>query len=240
MICMAVSRLAIVASLAFVFVACGQEGPAGPAGMNGTNADGTVAGTAPGTNGAAGANGTPGPSGPAGPAGVAGAAGADAVNPSTEVSGARIKARYTTYTATGADGAKQTSKGFSGWFDSQRNEACSVTLSSDGASRCLPTTGTAVAGYCSDAACTKPAVAVVAGAGAPKYLRTPVPVAGGSGTRLSAPGAKLVLATWYYNFGPGNCVSVGAPGATNDVYDASGPEIAPSDFVAFTVTNQTM
>ncbi len=222
--------------------ACGQEGPQGLPGANGTNADGTTAGAgangAVGGNGANGTNGTAGPAGPEGPAGAPGAAGAAAVNPSTETSGARIKARYSTYTYAGADGAKQTIKGFGGWYDSQRLEACSVMLASDGARRCLPP-GTGTIGYMADAACTKPVVTVASGAMAPKYATNYVPIAEGSGLRLVTVGAKLALASWYVSSGA-SCIAVGAPSAGTDIYDASAVEIAPTTFVAFTFTTVTM
>jgi hypothetical protein len=110
----------------------------------------------------------------------------------------------------------------------------------------LPAGTGAVGGYYSDAACTKPFVAVVpytATCGAPaftvpKYVTASVTVAGCSGTRLSAVGAKLALANWYAKSGA-NCVSIAAP-AGYEAYDASGPEFPSTDFAEFTVTTQTL
>lgn len=235
--------VAPVVALFCVFVACGQDGAQGVAGPPGAAGQ-------PGENGAIGQGGASGEGGANGSNGEGGAnEGGTSTAPVDPTSGSRIKTRFTTTTTVGTDGATQTTKYFAGWFDSQRNEPCSVAPASDGKNRCLPA-GTAAFGggaYMADAACTKPIVAVVpytATCGTPpftvpKYVTAPVTVSGCSGTKLSAVGAKLALATWYVKSGV-NCLSAGAPPAAYDIYDASGAEIPATDFVEFTVTTQTL
>ncbi len=63
------------------------------------------------------------------------------------VSGSRLKARYWV----GEDGSKQ----FAGWYDSQREEACSFQDYGDGVPRCRPSSG-AFASYFLDSGCTVP------------------------------------------------------------------------------------
>ena len=152
------------------------------------------------------------------------------------MSGARIKARSATYTYTGADGAKQTIKSFGGWFDSNRNEACGVALATDGQNRCLPSgANTSPYPFLADAACTKQFVRVVAGALPPKYVTSTATIAAGTAYRYSLPGAKITVTSVYVKSGD-QCLLLGASPADSDFYDTNGPEIAPTNFVSFTVT----
>jgi hypothetical protein len=98
-------------------------------------------------NGAPGPAGGPqGPIGPQGPAGPQGSAGPQGPGGSgLIVSGSRIKARV----IVSNDGAKS----FLGWFDTQRNEACSFMQAGDGKLRCQPYTIMSFQGYL-DSNCT--------------------------------------------------------------------------------------
>jgi hypothetical protein len=81
-------------------------------------------------------------------------------------SGTRIKAEYLVT----PDGARS----FNGFFDSQRNEPCSMLKSTDGVTRCLPTGTLDVSDlYFADAACTVHASILVTSCLAvlPKYIR---------------------------------------------------------------------
>jgi hypothetical protein len=177
-------------------------------------------------------------------------------------SGSRLVARYTTTTQVGADGAQQVTKAFAGWFDTQRNEYCYPTLAGDGQQRCLPSdtggpgvgsasTGGGFALY-SDAACTKPIIAVQLDPGcsssptcggcnppAPKYFRTENSACSASpGTHLFPVGAQLSPSVVY--FGQGASCFQQSPTADTLFYDGtSTTEIPPTSFVAFTVTTQT-
>ena len=63
------------------------------------------------------------------------------------VSGTRLRATY----ITSAEGARQ----FTGWFDTERKEACQFQVAEDQKLRCLPTAGLAIfTGVYSDAKCT--------------------------------------------------------------------------------------
>jgi hypothetical protein len=167
-----------------------------------------------------------------------------------ETSGTRIAARFTTTTSTSADGAQQVTKYFAGWFDTQRNEPCSVMLASDGQQRCMPEAAFVNGDAFSDAACTKPVIEVdldsactsdptcsACNPPAPKYFAKGFPSSCG-GTQIFPAGAQLPLTTYYLG-SPSFCSMEGVP-ANALFYDASSTaEITPSSFAAFTVTSQT-
>jgi hypothetical protein len=168
-----------------------------------------------------------------------------------ETNGSRLVARYTTTTSTGVDGSAQVTRSFAGWFDTQRSEYCAVQLAGDGQQRCLPNDyGTATGGvvsagspipFYSDSACTKPVIIVYAGScqAAPKYFSTYDTGCPVGARHLFPVGAQLTLST-LYDGSHSQCMAAGAPGAGTTVYDASATvEVAPSTFVAFTVTSQT-
>jgi hypothetical protein len=183
-----------------------------------------------------------------------------------ETSGSRLTARYTTTTQTGADGAARVNKTFAGWFDTQRNEYCFPGPASDGQERCLPSDSGGPGGVgavgvgnrlYSDAACLKPLIAVQLDSGCtqmptcstcnpppPKYFRAVYSTCSAGtgstspGTHLYPVGSQLSLTT-VYTGQPGSCQPQTAPSNTL-WYDASSTaEIAPTSFVAFTVTSQT-
>lgn len=223
------------------FVACGVEGPPGPPGPAGPSGNAGAAGT-DGTNGEAGANASSSSSS----GGSSGSTSSSGGTGSGPTSGTRIKARTTT-TLLGADGTKQESTGFGGWFDAQRNEPCTVSLAADGKMRCLPAAAARyVDNYFADAACTQSIVLVTpvtcaaygAPLGVPKYLSEPgAPVNGCTGMRYRPMGAKIAGASYYLKSGA-NCFGP-YPLTNQDAYDASGAEIPPTEFVAFTSTSVT-
>lgn len=215
---------------ALILVACASNG----------GADGQTGASATGESGA---NGTPGPIGPVGPPGPAGTPGKAAAEPSAPwTNGTRIRARQTTYTVVGADGTKQSSTGWGGWFDTQRNEPCAVTRASDGKQRCLPATGGSVtASYFSDATCTKPVVLVYAAEvtacsapyAVPAYANSSSTVAGCIENSIHSVGVNVSV--MYVK--STTCIPTTIP-TYYKVYEL-GPEVPASSFVEFTVTTQT-
>jgi hypothetical protein len=159
--------------------------------------------------------------------------------------GSRLRARYISRMTVGADGAAMpTTRSFLGWFDTERNEACAVTTAPDGKTRCMPNT-VATSGRYSDSACAT-AAALVAQQNScvtlpvtttPKYaLETVKDVSGCTRQRISPLGAKLATASHYSkDANTGKCIGPFTI-TGQDLYDASGPEIAPTEFVEFTVT----
>ncbi len=238
------SRVGALVVSVGVLAACGQAGPPGPAGSEGTPGPAGSAG-APGTSGANGANGEGGANGANGEGGANGDGGGGGGGTVGETAGTRVHPRYTTTTTVGLDGTKQVTKYFAGWFDTSRNETCSVTLAVDGKTRCVPAAAPIFASCWSDAACTKP-VATVYSAGsscpppAPKYVSGPPILNGcGSATRIFSAGAKLALTNWYLGPGGGGACTSSAVPVYYDVYDASGAEIPVASFQEFTVTTVT-
>jgi hypothetical protein len=211
----------------------GPVGPPGPAGGDGTN----------GASGAGGAGGAPGATGPGGVS----ADGGVVSDPST-VDGSRLKARYTTTVTQGSDGAKHVvANTFVGWFDTARNEACAPAVASDGKTRCLPIDrGRISAPMFVDDACAQEVFSVPNASSntcgtppspLPKYAYS-VDACGLS--HLHPLGAKIAATSSYYSFGPGNCVlQPNVSVAGNDYYDASGAEIAATEFVEITTTTTT-
>jgi hypothetical protein len=183
----------------------------------------------------------------------------------SETNGSRIVARYTTTASVSADGAQQVTKSFAGWFDTQRNEPCSVTLAADGQQRCLPEAVPFLdryeSYYFSDAACTKPVVRMELGtecppggygygcaacnAPVPKYASLIYQCSGASTTAVAhiVPLGNQIQGTVYNSspWAPGMCSQTSTNGVSIQFtfYDASAAEIPPSSFAAFTVTTQT-
>ncbi len=212
----------------------GEEGARGEDGAEGAKGD-------LGAAGPAGPQGPPGPPGPPGPAGPAGTGS----SPNVETSGSRLKARYTTTTITGSDGSKQTTRNFAGWFDSQRNEPCSVGVAADGKRRCLPS-AISMGGFFADAACTTPLAQTFravtnpacggASANAPKYAsKASFDPNGCAVTQLMTLGAKH--GGQVYQGSPAFC----SPANTGDLYDfyLVGAEVPASSFVEVTMTTTT-
>jgi hypothetical protein len=172
--------------------------------------------------------------------GVPGANGED--QPIQFMSGTRIKARATNTMITTADGASYKSTAFAGWFDAQRNEACSPQLAADGKTRCLPA-AIATSNYYSDAACSMPIV----------IASTPTPVCGGSGMLKyiaisPAPACPTTvgptlhhagtIGTTYYIKGTNGTCS-GPTTADGYTWASLGAEIPPDEFVEMTTTTTT-
>lgn len=159
------------------------------------------------------------------------------IAPITFSSGTRIKARTTTITMATTDGAQYSFAYFAGWLDSQRNEACTPSLASDGVTRCLPSAG--AMGAFADAACSIPAAYYIESCGSapPAYVSVP-PIA----TCPPAAGPKLFASgpptTNYYSKSGTTCSGPNTIAGWT-WYPTSGPEIDPKLFVAITTTTVT-
>lgn len=168
--------------------------------------------------------------------GVPGANGED--QPIQFTSGTRIKARTTTTMITTADGASYKSTTFAGWYDAERNEACSPQLAADGKTRCIPAASPTF-GYYADAACTMPVT----------FASTPTPVCGASGTlkyiSVAPPpacpttvGPRIYLAgsigNTYYIKSTSNGTCSGPNMLEGYTFAALGTEVPAAEFVEMT------
>ena len=152
----------------------------------------------------------------------------------------------TTTIVAGADGSQQATTTL-GWFDSQINEPCAMMVAADGRSRCLPSKFIYDSrAFFADSECKKPVVMIAntppklcdAFVGStppvPNYINAQ-PLNCQSGSRIVRRlGEKLSLSNIYVNEA---CVQTPASGF--DVYDASGPDIPPTEFVELTTTITT-
>lgn len=158
-----------------------------------------------------------------------GAGGGLSCDPCEQTDGSRLVRRFTTTTS--PDGLMM--RQLVGLHDTQRKEACSPLLATDGVLRCLPTGGVAVALLYADATCTIPLAYLTPSqcvGTPPKYLASQVPDPSGDickpgTTELRAVGAPFNGATFIKS--GNNCATFAAPGYT---FYSVGSAIAPSEF----------
>jgi len=205
-----------------------------------------------GNPGEPGLDGTEGPPGKAGAEGKTGAPGATGQNGTTpdggpgimNRDGSRLKIRTTTTITSSPDGLSHGAYSFGGWFDSQRNEACSPLKMSDGKTHCSPAAG-ALGTYYSDAACTNRIIVTskqMAGCTVPPTLYVTEPVAdtcgGTAHQRLWTVGGATTTGSWYSKPTGGLCGSLGAFPATLQA-NFIGLEVAPAALAEMTIETVT-
>jgi len=134
-------------------VCLGQQGQGGSQGQTGTPGP-------QGPIGPAGPQGPQGPIGPAGPQGPQGPAGKSASEENENVSGSRLKVVQTRTRTVSSDGASITTPSYyPNFWDSRFEVNCSIGTTSDGRTRCLPTSRYFYDVF-ADSACSQPAVQI--------------------------------------------------------------------------------
>jgi hypothetical protein len=151
-------------------------------------------------------------------------------------SGTRIRVRTTTTTITTADGASHSVSEFAGWFDRELGEECVPAVASDGLTRCLPKSTVSASKY-SDNRCTVRLAGVDAPTPRPAYIGIFVPET--SGFAIFPSGDAFPKADTIYEArrsSSGTFCEPVSQSPTETWYAVSGPEIAPTQFVAMTTT----